>query len=251
MDCARSALRLGAGEVHVIYRREREDMPADPKEVEDAMHEGVVFHFLTHPKRLISEEGAVKAMELVLMKKSEPDEHGRRTLYPHEGSEWIEEFDLVISAIGQQVDPAFLSADDAVKLGRWGEIDVDPDTLKTSLKGVFAGGDCATGPATLIQAMSQGLKASKNISDYLTHGRTRFYPLTRMRQLVNTFEKTNQDWVEIPILNQYRVQVKELDPEQRKAIFAEVEKPITLDEAYHEASRCMRCYRIYSIITER
>ena len=251
MDCARSALRLGAAEVHVIYRREREDMPADQKEVEDAMHEGVVFHFLTHPRRIISENGAVKGMELVRMKKSALDEHGRHTLYPHDGSEWFKEFDLVISAIGQQVDTSFLSGDDNMELGRWGEIDVDTDTLKTSLKGVFAGGDCVTGPATVIQAMAQGLKASKNIDDYLTYGRTRFYPLKRMRELVSSFEKMNKDWVEVPILNQYRVEVQELDPEVRKAVFAEVEKPISLEEAYHEAARCMRCYRIYSIITER
>jgi len=251
MDCARSALRLGAAEVHVIYRREQEDMPADRKEVEDAVHEGVVFHFLTHPKRIISGNGTVNALELTRMKKGEPDERGNRNIYPHEGSEWIQGFDVVISAIGQQVDTRSISEGDALRLGRWGEIDVDPMTLKTSCKGVFAGGDCATGPATLIQAMAQGLKASKNIEDYLVHGRSRFYPLKRMRELVNAFEKMNSDWVEIPVLNSYRVEVEELDPEQRSVIFDEVEKSISLEEAYHEAGRCMRCYRIYSIITER
>jgi len=251
MDCARTALRLGATEVHIIYRRELDDMPADRKEVEDAMHEGVVFHFLTHPKRIISENGMVRGMELIRMKKGEPDERGNPSIYPLEGSEKMQPFDVVISAIGQQVDARSISAGDALKLGRWGEIDVDPLTLKTSSKGVFAGGDCATGPATLIQAMAHGLKASRNISDYLTYGRTRFYPLKRMRDLVNTFEKMNSDWVEIPVLNSYRVEVEELDPQQRRAIFDEVEKPISLEDAYHEAERCMRCYRIYSIITER
>jgi formate dehydrogenase beta subunit len=121
----------------------------------------------------------------------------------------------------------------------------------TTRKGVFAGGDCVSGPATLVQAMAQGEKAARSIDDYLTLGRIRFQPKERMAQLVADVQPMITKGINIPIRHEYRVKIKELDPLIRKKIFEEVEKPISVDEAYAEAQRCMRCYRVYSVITEQ
>jgi len=250
MDCARSALRMGADEVHVVYRRERKDMPADQAEVEAAMEEGVVFHFLTNPSRILSEDGRVTGMELVSMRQSEPDERGRRKVEPEPGSERFLSCQEIIGAIGQRTDASSISASDGVGFNKWGCIEADGTTLATARPGVFAGGDCYSGPSTLISAMADGLKAARSIDDYLHYGRVRFFPRSRMRHMIGAFRTLSKESVEIPVENLYRVKVRELDPEARKRIFDEVEAPISAQEAYHEAGRCLRCYRIYSVITE-
>ncbi|MCF8027916.1 MAG: FAD-dependent oxidoreductase [Desulfobacteraceae bacterium] len=251
MDCVRSALRMGVREVHLVYRRSRNEMPADQEEVEGAEKEGVIFHFLTHPTRIISENGRIKGLELIKMELGEPDKSGRRSVTAMQGSEFTLETDAVVPAIGQQVEHGFLLPEDDVDFNKWGMIDVKEDALMTTRKGVFAGGDCVTGPATLIQAMAQGERGAEGIDNYLTHGRIRFNPDLRMSRLVHAIQPMIKKGVSIPIKHEYRVKVRELDPEIRKRIFEEVEEPISVDEAYHEASRCMRCYRVYSVITEQ
>ncbi|MGD9506237.1 MAG: FAD-dependent oxidoreductase [Syntrophobacteraceae bacterium] len=251
MDCVRSALRMGVREVHLVYRRSRNEMPADHEEVEAAEKEGVVFHFLTHPRRILSENGKVKGIELIKMKLGEPDASGRRGVSPLDGSEFVLEADAIVPAIGQQVDLGFVAPEDGVGLNKQGLIQVNMDTLMTTRKGVFAGGDCVTGPATLVQAMAQGEQAARSIDEYLTYGRVHFFPEDRMSQLVASIQPMIKKGITIPIKHEYRVRIKELDPETRKKMFEEVEKPISVEEAYHEASRCMRCYRVYSVITEQ
>lgn len=252
MDCVRSALRMGVKDVHLVYRRSRKEMPADHEEVEAAEKEGVIFHFLTHPTKIISEDGTVKAVELIKMALGEPDESGRQSVIPVDGSEFVLETDHVIPAIGQQVELGFVTPDeDGVVFNSWGTIKVKKESLMTTRKGMFAGGDCVTGPATLVQAMAQGEQGARSIDDYLTYGRVRFFPDDRMSQLVAGVQPMIASGVNIPVKHEYRVKVRELDPEVRKAIFEEVEKPISVEEAYHEAQRCMRCYRVYSVITEQ
>lgn len=251
MDCARSALRMGVKEVHLVYRRSKNEMPADHEEIEAAEKEGVIFHFLSHPTRVITENRVVKGIELIKMELGEPDSKGRRNVHPVEGSQFLLETDFVVPAIGQEVDHSFLSKDDGISLNRWGLITADPDTLMTERKGVFAGGDCVTGPATLVEAMAQGAQAAASIDDYLTFGRIKFKPEARMNQLLSSIRKIDYQEVNVPVRHEYRVQIKELDPEVRKRLFEEVEKPISMDEAYKEANRCMRCYQVYSVITEK
>jgi formate dehydrogenase beta subunit len=251
MDCARSALRMGVKEVHLVYRRSRAEMPADHEEVEAAEKEGVIFHFLTHPTRILTKDNQVTALELIKMELGEPDESGRRSVRPVEGSEFKLDTDFVIPAIGQKVEHSFLTAEDNVSLNRWGLIETNAASLETTRKGVFAGGDCVTGPATLIDAMAQGMRAAGSIDDYLTYGRVRFSPETRMSELLGEIRKIDKEYLRVPIKASRRVVAKELDPEVRKAIFEEVEAPITVEEAYSEAERCMRCYRISLAITER
>jgi formate dehydrogenase beta subunit len=168
-----------------------------------------------------------------------------------DGSEFTLETDAVVPAIGQQVEHGFLLPEDDVDFNKWGMIDVKEDALMSTRKGVFAGGGCVTGPATLIQAMAQGERGAESIDNYLTHGRVRFNPDLRMSGLVNAIQPMIKKGVSIPIKHEYRVKVRELDPEIRKRIFEEVEEPISVEEAYHEASRCMRCYGVYSVITEQ
>jgi formate dehydrogenase beta subunit len=251
MDCARSALRMGAEEVHLFYRRSREEMPADHEEVEAAEKEGVIFHFLTHPIQVLTDHNEVKGLKLIKMDLGQPDASGRRSVTTIDGSEFDMEIDFLVPAIGQKVDHTFLSPEDNIEINKWGLIDVDDTTLATTRKGVFAGGDCSTGPATLIEAMEKGMRAAHSIDNYLTTGRVLFSPDTRMSQLIKDIKKLDSGTMHKPVQKEHRVVAEELDPEVRKQIFKEVEKPITMDQAYQEASRCLRCYRTSLVITEK
>ncbi len=251
MDCARSALRMGAGAVHVVYRRSREDMPADHEEIAAAEQEGVIFHFLTNPSRILSQQGRLNGVELISMRQAEPDARGRRKVVPIAGTEEVLECSTLIAAVGQQVRSGALSDADGVGMNNWNCIDVNQATLETSRRGVFAGGDCATGASTLIHAMAAGLKAARSIDSFLRRGRVGFAPRSRMRQIINGNKMLASDSMEMPVRPQYRVHHPELDPEVRKGMFEEVEQTISTEDAYREANRCLRCYRIYSVITEQ
>ena len=251
MDCARSALRMNVKEVHLVYRRGEKERPADHEEIKAAMEEGVIFHFLTNPTKIIVKDGVIKGIEVIRMELGEPDSSGRSRVTPIADSEFIIETNHIIPAIGQQVELGFVNPRDGVELNPWGTIKVNPSSLMTTKKGVFAGGDCVTGPATLVQAMAQGEKVAISIDDYLTLGRVRFQPKERMSQLVADVQPMIATGINIPVKHEYRVKIKELDPLIRKEIFDEVAKPISVDEAYSEAQRCMRCYRVYSVITEQ
>lgn len=249
MDCVRSAIRLGADKVHVIYRRTLDDMPADHEEVKAAKEEGVEFHTLTNPTRVILEHGKVVGVEVAQMEQSEPDESGRRKVRAIPGSERVLRADVLIAAIGQQVENGALIEGDGIKLDRWNCVEAD-DALATSRPGVFAGGDCVTGPSTLIYAMAAGLKAARNIDDWIQRGAVRFFKRSRMRKLIadNRFMKSVDN--DTPVRNAYRVHNPELDPDLRKHMFGEVEQTICASQAYAEAQRCLRCYRVYSVVTQ-
>ncbi|MGB9842062.1 MAG: NADPH-dependent glutamate synthase [Candidatus Bathyarchaeales archaeon] len=167
MDCARCALRLGA-EVHLVYRRSHEELPARAEEIENAEEEGVIFQFLTAPVEFYGDErGWVKAMKCIRMELGEPDKSGRRSVKPIPGSEFVMETDTVIIAIGQTPNPIIQrTTEGLVTDPRHGTIKVD-ENCKTSLDGVYAGGDVATGAATVISAMGMGKKAAKAIHEYL------------------------------------------------------------------------------------
>lgn len=168
MDSARCALRLGAKEVKIVYRRSRKEMPTRAEEVENAEEEGVVFEFLTNPRRFIgNERGWVKAIECIRMRLGEPDASGRRRPVPIEGSEFTMGVDTVVMAIGGTPNPVIPQTTEGIQVTRWGTIVVD-DNGKTSIERVYAGGDIVTGVATVISAMGAGKKAAKAIHQYLT-----------------------------------------------------------------------------------
>ncbi|MFP4082668.1 MAG: NADPH-dependent glutamate synthase [Candidatus Aminicenantes bacterium] len=168
MDSVRTAKRLGAEQAAIIYRRSRVEMPARVEEVKHAEEEGIEFQFLTAPiKYTGNENGRVKAMECIRMKLGEPDASGRRRPVPIPGSEFTMEVDMVVVAIGQSPNPLIPKTTPGLKVGKWGNIEVDWDTMGTSMKGIFAGGDIIRGGATVILAMGDGRVAAMEIDKYL------------------------------------------------------------------------------------
>lgn len=168
MDSARTALRLGADTVRIIYRRSRDEMPARIEEVHHAEEEGVQFYLLTAPVRFIGDDtGWVKGVECLRMELGEPDESGRRRPIPVKGSEFQLECDLAVVAIGAGANPLLPTATPGLDLNKRGYIVADPETGKTSKPGVWAGGDIVTGSATVILAMGAGRKAANSIHAYL------------------------------------------------------------------------------------
>ncbi|MCX6825985.1 MAG: NADPH-dependent glutamate synthase [candidate division Zixibacteria bacterium] len=167
MDCARTALRLGA-ETRIIYRRSREELPARLEEVENAEEEGIIFEFLTLPIRYIGDEnGWVKEIEYLKMKLGEPDASGRRSPIPIEGSQTKLSVDAVVCAIGNSPNPLIPATTPGLTMGKKGNIVADEQTGKTSMDRIWAGGDVVTGAATVILAMGAGRKAARSIHEYL------------------------------------------------------------------------------------
>ena len=173
MDSARTALRLG-GDVTIVYRRAREQMPARAEEIHHAEQEGVKFKLLNNPIRIIGDDRhRVVGMECIRMELGEPDESGRRRPVPVKGSEFIMELDTVIVAIGNQPNPLIPQTMPELQTTKWGTIVVDEKTMQTSVPGVFAGGDIVSGAATVILAMGQGRIAAASIDKYLNESRKR------------------------------------------------------------------------------
>ena len=171
MDSARTAMRLGADSVKIVYRRSRDEMPARAAEIHHAEEEGIEFFLLTNPTRFKGDEkGRLTGMECLKMELGEPDESGRRRPIAIEGSEFHMDTDLVIVAVGSGANPLLTQSTPDMELNQWGYIEADPETGKTTKPGVWAGGDIVTGAATVILAMGAGRKAADSIDQYLTWG---------------------------------------------------------------------------------
>ncbi len=168
MDAARSAKRLGAENVYIIYRRSEAELPARLEEVHHAKEEGIIFKLLTNPKQILgTEDGWVKGMECVEMELGEPDKSGRRRPIERKGSEHVVELETVIIAIGQSPNPLISSTTPGLDIQSWGGIIVEEETGATSKSGVYAGGDAVTGAATVILAMGAGKKAAEAMDKYI------------------------------------------------------------------------------------
>ncbi len=168
MDAARSAKRLGAENVYIIYRRSEAEMPARLEEVHHAKEEGIIFKVLTNPKKVLgTEDGWVKGMECVEMELGEPDKSGRRRPVEKKGSEHVVDLETVIIAIGQSPNPLISSTTPGLDIQSWGGIIVEEETGATSKSGVYAGGDAVTGAATVILAMGAGKKAAEAIDNFI------------------------------------------------------------------------------------
>jgi glutamate synthase (NADPH/NADH) small chain len=171
MDSARTALRLGAENVYLVYRRSKKEMPARVEEVEHAEEEGVQMMLLQNPVKILGDQnGWVKEIECIKMELGEPDESGRRRPVAVKGSEFRIPVDVVIVAIGNASNPLVPSTTPDLAVNKWGNVVAAEETLKTSKKGVFAGGDIVLGAATVILAMGQGRKAARAINEYLKTG---------------------------------------------------------------------------------
>ena len=167
LDSARTALRLGAERVIIVYRRSEVEMPARKEEYHHAKEEGIEFNFLTNPVRFLGDENAdVRFMEVIKMELGEPDDSGRRRPVPIQGSEYLIETDTIIIAIGTRANPILTKSIPELKLNKWGYIEID-ENGQSNLEGVFAGGDIVTGSATVISAMGAGKRAAKAMHEYL------------------------------------------------------------------------------------
>ena len=239
IDAARTALRLGAGEVTIVYRRSRNEMPANEEEVEQAEQEGIRLQFLAAPVSVSALNGKVDSIECIRMVLGEPDSSGRRRPEPITGSEFTMKVDTVIMAIGQTLDTSSFDKDSQVELNRRGYINTNEETMETSMEGVFAGGDCSSGPATVVEAVAAGQRAAISINQYISG--QQIAPETK------PYNCTKGDLAEIDITDYERVEriprteMPVLDPEERKENFAEIELGFTEEMAKHEAGRCLAC----------
>lgn len=173
MDSARTALRLGAEKSYIVYRRSRKEVPARIEEVHHADEEGVIFHFLTLPVRVVGDkDGKVTGMECIKMKLGELDQSGRRKPIPIEGSNFTLEVDMVIDAIGTMANPIIAKSAKGVEVNQWGYFKIDEKTKMTTCEGIFAGGDIVRGAATVISAVGDGKVAARSIDAYLSSGKS-------------------------------------------------------------------------------
>lgn len=234
MDACRTAVRMGASKVYNIYRRTKDEMPADLIEIEEAEEEGVIFRNLTNPIRYIADaNGQVKQIELQIMELGEPDESGRRAPRPVEGKTELLDVDTVILAIGQAVAPEGF---EGIDLTRKKAIAYDKDTFMTSIEGVFAGGDCGNDKISIaIEAIADGKKVMQIVDAYLAGERIRY----RKPYVVTRDDITEADFEERE--RQCRSSVGILDPEYRKENFEEVVAGFTEEEAVADAKRCLEC----------
>jgi formate dehydrogenase (NADP+) beta subunit len=244
IDCVRSSFRIGKPDVNLVYRRSKAEMPADPVEIKDAEEEQVKFHYLCNPTKIIEKEGNVTAVECIRMELGEPDQSGRRRPVPVPGSEFVIETDILIPAIGQKVDLSFLEEKDGIKLTRWNTVDSDGETFATSQEGVFASGDCVTGPDVLVRATGTGRRAAEKIDLFLTGNKVEASVKEKFRILFSTIGVYNKKEQLGVIGGLAQAHLLMLDPEERKRTFREVEEGFGANVALGEAARCLRCYRI-------
>ena len=237
LDCARNCARLGFKEVEILYRRSRDEMPASKEEIEEAQQEGVKFNYLKAPIKILATQGRVTGLEFIKMKLGEPDQSGRKRPVPIKGSEATLATDMVIAATGQKSDLSLFSGKSKVATTDWGSIKADPATYKTSLEGVFAGGDCVSGPATLIEALNAGNQVARSIDASL---RGKAFSAGDPFVGIDTLTQREQGYV----AGKVAAKVKFLDVGKRLGGADEVEGGFSPIEAMDEAGRCLRCYRL-------
>ncbi len=238
LDSSRAALRLGADEVRIYYRRSRNEMPVTKAEYEEAVAEGVDVNFLVSPTRIVSQDWRTTGLQCIRMRLTEPDGNGRRRPVPIDGSEFLAEADTVIAAVGQAPDLSFLPANSALERTRLETLAVNKNTLATNVDGIFAGGDFVTGPGMIIEAIAAGRRAAISIDKHLKGDTSRvdIYDLktTTAQKAVATEEQ--ETWEAQP-----RQETPRLPPQQRKRTFEEIELNFSEENARHEAKRCLRC----------
>jgi NADH-quinone oxidoreductase subunit F len=233
VDVARTALRLGAESVKVLYRRTREEMPAWKEEVEEALREGVQIEFLAAPRAIVTEGGRATGVRCVRMELGEFDRSGRRRPREKAGEEFVVAADQVVAAIGQSVNAAELVDGVGIKLGRGNVIEVNPLTGQTSAEWVFAGGDAVLGPASVIEAIAHGERAAAGMDRFLTGADHAFW---RQAKGADTFFDPHADPVATP-----RAAIPLLPVGKRRGSFREVEGAWSEQTACGEARRCLRC----------
>ncbi len=238
IDCARTALRRGAERVILLYRRTRDEMPADPHEVEDAEAEGVELRFLAAPTAIRRGPDGLRLRCLEMML-GEPDRSGRRRPVPVEGSDFELPATLVIGAIGQSTNTQFLYNDLPLRLNKWGDVDIDGSTLEASEAKVFAGGDCVTGPATVIEAVAAGRRAAWAMDQLVTRGYVRGEPAAYNCSRGSLEDLPRDEFQTRPRLARHPM--PRLPVAERVTSMDQVDIGYTAADARAEAARCLRC----------
>jgi heterodisulfide reductase subunit A len=238
IDAARSGKRLGAQKTTVVYRRSRDEMPAYAEELQGAIEEGIEFSYLTAPVRVRDDSGRVVGLECIRTRLGAPDESGRRRPVPVEGSEFLISCDAIIAAIGQRVDTAWSHQLPDLKWSRRGTLEVNPDTMQTSLPHVFAAGDAVSGPATVIEAVAAGHRAVNAIEQYLNNEE-----MGEALEQAAAANPGNSDWQKIPadITKEARAIPAHLEVASRVTSFEGIEQGLSETEAQQEAQRCLNC----------
>ncbi len=238
LDAARTALRIGAEEVTIFYRRSREEMPVTDVEYDEAIAEGVRIKFLVSPTRIVSDNWEVSGLQCIHMKLGEPDASGRRRPIPVSGSEFFAEVDTVIAAVGQAPDLSFLPPDSALERTRWERLAVDENRLATNVPGVFAGGDFVTGPGMVIEAIAAGRRGALAIDKYLKGDASRVEMYDLKPSIIEEALSQEEEETWEP---QFRPPVPSLPSEERRGNFRETELGLSEENAKQEAKRCLRC----------
>ncbi len=238
LDAARTALRLGADEVTIFYRRSREEMPITDVEYNEALDEGVQVNFLVSPSRVVSDNWKVTGLQCIRMRLGEPDASGRRRPVPISGSEFLVEVDNVIAAVGQAPDLSFLPPDSALERTRRERLAVDNNRLATNVPGVFAGGDFAFGPGMVIEAIAAGRRGAMAIDKYLKGDTSRVEIYELKPSVIEEVISREEEETWEP---QFRPEIPRLPAEERKHSFKETELGFSEEKARQEAKRCLRC----------
>lgn len=242
IDAARTALRLGAKNCIIVYRRSRLEMPADPIEVHDAEEEGIKFHFLTNPVR-ISGNKRMDAIECIRMELGEPDASGRRRPVEVKGSEFSINADTIIMAIGQEPDTTCIGPECEIQITKWSTFRINETTFQTHISNVFAGGDAVRGPSTVIECVGDGRRAAVQMDKFL-----RNQEITKIPEIYSV-----QRGASLQALRPFEAQWKErfpaelraimpmLEPLDRNKSFVECEKGLSEESSRKEAKRCLEC----------
>lgn len=246
IDAARTAIRLGAEKVTILYRRSKMEMPASPEEIKDAEDEGVQIAFLTAPIEIIGKNGRVSGLKCIRMQLGEPDASGRRRPIPVPDSEYIVEFDQVIVAISQMPDLSCIQTKQDYKLNisKYGTLEINSDTLQTNVPFIFAGGDVVLGPSTVIASMGMGRRAAESIDKFLNNEPLIDYKThLPAREIIRaeTFRPHSYSKTYSEIEKIERIEIPKRDPSIRKFDFKEVDIGFSENEAIKEASRCLNC----------
>jgi NADH-quinone oxidoreductase subunit F len=237
IDAARTAVRLGAKDITILYRRERKDMPAWEHEIVAAEHEGVKIEYLVAPVKLIGKDGKLTGVVCQKMKLGEFDRSGRRKPVPIEGSEYTLSIDTIIPAISQSADTSFIPAESDVKKDKWGGIEITNRAKnRTTAENVFIIGDAATGPATVVEAIAMGHRVAEDVDGWIrAKNNEPAYKAPAEEKIDIPFE-VDEDVVETP-----KAAMPELAVSKRVKNFKEVELGYNKATAYKEACRCLRC----------
>jgi NADH-quinone oxidoreductase subunit F len=237
IDAARTAVRLGAKDVTILYRRERKDMPAWENEIQAAEHEGVKIEYLVAPVKLIGKNGKVTGVGCQRMKLGEFDRSGRRKPVPIKGSEFVLSIDTIVPAISQNADTSFLTETSGVNMDKWGGIKVtNRAKTRTTSDGVYIAGDVASGPATVVEAISMGHQAASDVDGHIREKNGEPPYIEPPREPIDIPFEVDEEVIETP-----KAKMPELKLSERVCSFKEVEQGYSKKTAHKEACRCLRC----------